>query len=310
MTLADFQAGAGVPLNDQIILVDNPRLFRGFTPAFYPWWRLRNRVRKYPMECFSRRLRYRLHGFTIPEGLRAEQIFAGSFDRSFDDLDNLRSLYAFIRSKPHRDFTLIIGKGDYAVTEERLAEMPPNISIIYANNVCVTDHRVRYVPMGRDFRSRHLFKTTKPSAEKTNTCYCNFSISTHPVRQQVHRMLLGKTFVKMEHMGEFLRYSLSREQFFRDLSASKFSVCPRGNAIDTFRLWDSLYVGTIPIVVREAAFHDQLTDLPILFLERYEDFGDLTVGQLEDIYSSMQHRVFNYGKLTAAHWLPRLPLAG
>ena len=303
-TLAEFQAGPGIPFKDQIILLNNPRFFDGFTPCFYPWRRIRNRARKFPRECLIRRLIYRPYGFSVPKGLGSDHIFAGFFDRSFDLLDNLCWLYDFMNREPHREFTLIIGKGDYSFSADRLAQLPSNVVGVYANNVCVTDPRIRYLPIGRDFRSMHLFDSMKPSAIKTTTCYCNFSTSTHPVRSAVHQMVRDKPFVEVDHMGVFLQYSLSREVFFKNLSASKFSICPRGNGLDTFRIWDSLYVGTIPIVVREAPFHDQWADLPILFLDRYEDFRDLNREQLEDVYAAMQGTLFDYSKLTAAHWLP------
>ena len=46
-------------------------------------------------------------------------------------------------------------------------------------------------------------------------------------------------------------------------------------------MWDSMYLGTIPIVVREAEFHRELEDLPILFLDSYDAFSELTVDFLE-----------------------------
>ena len=87
------------------------------------------------------------------------------------------------------------------------------------------------------------------------------------------------------------------------LAASRFVACPRGAAIDTFRLWDCLYLGTIPIVVKEAIFHDQLADLPILFLDRVDDFEKLDEARLEKTYENFLEMEFNYTKLKMSHWI-------
>ena len=104
-------------------------------------------------------------------------------------------------------------------------------------------------------------------------------------------------------MGRFLDYELSREEFFDDLESAKFCICPRGKAFDTFRMWDALYCGTIPIVVKEAVFHELLNDLPILFLQSYEEFESLTAEQLEATYQEMLKTKYNFEKLRASYWL-------
>ena len=68
-------------------------------------------------------------------------------------------------------------------------------------------------------------------------------------------------------------------------------------------MWDDLYSGTIPIVVREAVFHKLLDDLPILFLNSYDDFKNLSAETLESSYEQMLDRKFNFEKLTASYWL-------
>ena len=104
-------------------------------------------------------------------------------------------------------------------------------------------------------------------------------------------------------MGEFLNYPIGHDEFYRRLRQAKFCIAPRGNAIETFRMWDCLYLGTIPIVVREAAFHDALEDLPILFIDSYQAYAELTEKKLNQIYNEMCLRELNYNKLKNRFWL-------
>ncbi len=302
ITLQEYQHSAGIPLKDQIILLDNPEIFRGPQACFYPWRKTLSPVR-YLQESLKQRLLFRPARGALASGIRSSYLFAGYYDYSFNDLKQLDSVFEFMRKRPNTQFQLIVGKGDYVVDPPFSERLPPNLSRVLANNVNTTDSKIHYLPMGRDFRSLSLFKQMQPSSMKQHLCYCNFSTDTHPVRELVADQLRGKPFIKMEDKSEFLKYPLTREQFFEILRQSKFSVCPRGNAFDTFRFWDCLYVGTIPIVVKEAVFHEELLDLPILFLSSYEEFSELTASFLEETYEKMLRKRFNYEKLKSNFWL-------
>lgn len=300
-TLNEFQRSSGVGLDDQIILVNNAHIFDDYQPCFFPWGKFG--VTRFVTECWKQKLIFGPGRYSVGKGKLASRLFAGFYDCSFNNLDLLNSVFAKLKKKPKRKFELVVGKGDYTISDDVAQNFPANISKILANNVNTKDDRFRYLPMGRDFRSLELFPNMRPQSTKTKLCYCNYSISTHPIRQAVFDSVKEKEFIDFDHMGQFRKYSITREEFFAKLSSSKFCICPRGNAFDTFRMWDSLYVGTIPIIVREAKFHDQLNDLPILFLDSYEQFGQLDREYLESKYEEMSERKYAYHKLTRRFWL-------
>ena len=300
-SLTEFQSSAGIPLDEQLILIDNPGFFDGFTPLFYPW-RSRSLAR-YALLCLRHRALYHAWRREVGSFVGARRVFLGFFDRSMDRLDLLPSVFAWTARQKPREIELVIGKGDYVFSACSLAGRPENLATIWTNNLDCRDDRVRFLPMGRDFRSVHLFGTMRPSGDKSILCYCNFSVDTHPVREAISRVVREKEFVTCEHMGRFLDYSLTRDDFYEQLKSSKFCLCPRGKAFDTFRMWDALYVGTIPIVVREAAYHDELADLPILFLDTYDQIGELTEEFLVAAYEQMSSEKYNYQKLCRSYWL-------
>ena len=117
---------------------------------------------------------------------------------------------------------------------------------------------------------------------------------------------MDKNFIGFEHMGKFLKYPISRSEYFTKVSKSKFNICPRGNGIDNFRLWDSIYLGAIPIVVKKTVFHDYLKDLPILFLDSYEEFENLNKEFLEETYQKMLKKKYNYKKLLFSYWINKI----
>ena len=198
---------------------------------------------------------------------------------------------------------VVLGKGDYEITDDFSLDLPGNIRYIFANNINTNSSRYRFLPMGRDFRSSEYFSETDPSYIKERLCYCNYSVTTHNKRKLLYDSIRNKEFIEFDHMGKFLNYDISRLEFFNKVSKSKFTICPRGNGIDTFRLWDSLYLGAIPIVVKEAVFHQYLDDLPILFLDSYEDFAKLNIEFLEENYQNMLRKKYNYNKLLLSYWI-------
>jgi len=301
VTLHQFQTSGGIPLKDQIILLDNKTFFSGFSPVIYPYLESRK---------FLQRLQKILRRFdpTALSGVRlpgsGSNLFLGYFDKSFDNPTlELEALFQLIRKKSSREFVLIMGKGDWEPGEQSLRNMPENLLAIAANNINLRHPRVHYLPMGRDFRNLDLLRKWRPQGRKELLCYCNFSLSTHPIRKEVYEGLQSKEFIEFDHMGKFLEYSISRDTFLQKLSSAKFCICPRGNAVETFRMWDCLYVGTVPIVVKESVFHEQLSDLPILFLDDPSEFKNLDSDYLEEQYSKFLQTRYNYEKLTASYWL-------
>ena len=66
--------------------------------------------------------------------------------------------------------------------------------------------------------------------------------------------------------------NLSFEEYKSDLSEHKFMLCPKGNGIDTHRLWECLYAGVIPVVENHINYQN-MKDLPILFVDSFKEIN-------------------------------------
>lgn len=301
MTLEEYQGSGGIPLEDQILLVENPELYRAFfhldmtdpSRIKIPVGKLRKWLHRFRVFLRDRRLSLR----GIEPGM---PIHVSNRDGRLDTLKKLQAVARQLRTNLNGRL-IVLGKSDLELNDELLQFFSEFQVCVFGNNLNTHDPRAHHMPMGRDFRGRECHSIA-PCHEKERLVYCNFSLNTHSIRPKLWAMLEGKHFVRSEHMGSYQSYKLTHRQFYQQLGVSKFCVAPRGNAIETFRMWDSLYVGTIPIVVREAVFHRQLEDLPILFLDSYEQFSELSEEYLEGKYSEMLHRNWNYRKLRWNYW--------
>lgn len=111
---------------------------------------------------------------------------------------------------------------------------------------------------------------------KTGKCYVNFNPYTHSSRTRLYPLFKGYKWLTVDETP------LPYEEYLEKLKSFEFVISPRGNSVDCHRIWESLYVGTTPIVL-EAQALEQFYSLPILFKRDWGMSGDLVKppGRLE-----------------------------
>ena len=88
------------------------------------------------------------------------------------------------------------------------------------------------------------------------------------------------------------------DQYVYNLSKYAFCVCPRGNGIDTHRIWEALHMGCVPIVKRHVT-HECLLDLPVLFVD---DWREITHEKLVQFIEQIPNNIYNMQKLSFSYW--------
>lgn len=119
---------------------------------------------------------------------------------------------------------------------------------------------------------------------------------SHIDRKRIYSIFENQSYVEV---GKSENTYDGRLNFLREISQSKFVICPRGNGVDTHRLWESLYLGSIPIVKYEKTYHDNFLDLPILFIE---DWDQITEEFLNGKYEQIINSEWNMSKLNISYW--------
>jgi hypothetical protein len=187
----------------------------------------------------------------------------------------------------------------------------PNGCKVYCNSVIKKIHQLNMIPLGRDFKGEHIAPLFGPQKNKTTLCYYNCSIppkSIHwygRIRDYIHINFKNKNFIFQENIQPNNGRNINNEMFmnyYLQISNSKFMVCPRGCGLDTYRMWDCLYLGCIPIVVKYEGYSDY-TDLPILFVDCWKDYLNLNETYLNDKWSEMLDKNYNYDKIRFSWWI-------
>lgn len=191
----------------------------------------------------------------------------------------------------------------------------PEDTNMYCHSVIKGNPQIHMIPIGRDPKGKFILDQFEfKSNEKSTLCYYNCSIppmSIHwygRIRSYIYDGLLNLNFVKIEHVDLNQHRILDANAFinyYTNIAKSKFMICPRGCGLDTYRLWDCLYLGCIPIVVKYDGYQD-FSDLPILFIEKWEDYLSLTQEYLETKYEEMLNLKYNYEKLNFRWWKEKI----
>lgn len=132
-----------------------------------------------------------------------------------------------------------------------------------------------------------------------NLVYMNFSLHTHPCRSEVWNRFAEKPWVTQ---GTAVASLAGRREFLRDLRNHEFVLCPRGNGVDTHRLWETLYMGSIPVVQRDPV-HRGWMDLPICWIDSWDE---VTPEFLEGQKAEILARRVNLEKLKVGYWIRTL----
>jgi hypothetical protein len=211
--------------------------------------------------------------------------------------------------------TIIVGHSDYDFGDQCLAKTDrQNIEKIFCINRATESSKVISLPLGvtNYDESNFIFKLYGDNSMiekvvnerngKKYLCYMNFNLNTHIDRKKVYPMFENQSYVKI---GKPENTYEGRFNFLREISQSKFVICPRGGGVDTHRIWESLYLGSIPIVKYEKSYHDNFLDLPILFIE---DWDQITEEFLNEKYEQMINSEWNMSKLNISYWEQEISL--
>jgi|694.fasta_scaffold90076_3 hypothetical protein len=203
----------------------------------------------------------------------------------------------------------VTGHSDYEISYDIFNKYNEFCSHWFATNKNVLNPKIHSIPLGIcadcDDSSVHPILGNKeqmievmklPKRSKT-LAYMNFRVENYPAeRQQVYELFKDTPWTKTD---ECVHTTDMRRNYLQEIRDSKFVFCPRGNGIDTHRMWEALYLGSIPIVKKYVAFHE-FTDLPILFIDDWSDINETFLNQEYERITNIN--TWNMDKLKFGYW--------
>jgi hypothetical protein len=130
----------------------------------------------------------------------------------------------------------------------------PKLIHLFSQNVSIKHNKVSVIPIGIANKmwshgdTYSISNLTKENSltNRENKMAVNFRIGTYIM----HRSKVMKDIYSSSDQDFAVPVSTNLPSFLsnKTIQSYKYCACPRGNGPDTHRLWESLYVGTIPLV--------------------------------------------------------------
>lgn len=168
---------------------------------------------------------------------------------------------------------------------------------IYGQNVNVHDKMIQYLPIGiANQKWKHgnkllLKNIINKNIKKQNNIFFNFTINTNRAKRQ-------PCLNALQNKIPFVRAYPNQQSYLEALASCKFCIVPDGNGFDSHRLWECLYLNTIPICIKNTFSEIISKEFPIYLIN---DWNELNI---DDIYQHYDELIkyLNENKLDFSYW--------
>lgn len=217
----------------------------------------------------------------------------------FVNADQLGEFFQKYHPLIHAKYILVTHNSDQPIPGPyRIYLEDEKIIVWFGQNVEKTHPKLHALPIGLENRQwkpqnvETIAQVREAHLPKIHLLYCNFSTTSYPLeRPMVYALLAHAPFTFEQPRKDFIRY-------LEDIASSKFVLSPRGNGLDTHRLWEALYVGSYPIV-KTSGLDDLYANLPIVIVSNW---NEVTENFLNQKYEEFQGKTFQMKKLYTNFW--------
>jgi hypothetical protein len=226
----------------------------------------------------------------------------------------LDNLFEYIKNTNLKNITLLSGDNDHCVNPNGcvasfphenniglyVSYPPKNIKKWYAQNAQVVNEFIKPLPIGlsppwvaqNKIYDIQSLKQKQIVCNKTELVNLNLNTSTNPIqRSEIINIIFKNLGIKNELVDPDL--------FYEKLQRSKYAICPPGNGKDTHRVWECLYLKTIPIVEDSPMNRYYSVFFPMIVVERW---SDITADMLENNYETIIQKFEDNKMLDVDFW--------
>tara|TARA_B100001996_G_scaffold375353_1_gene355185 strand:+ start:3437 stop:4483 length:1047 start_codon:yes stop_codon:yes gene_type:complete len=225
-------------------------------------------------------------------------------DIIFCNTDFLPNLFSDLKKiSKLNNLILLTNQTDTMITNKIFDKKPKCISRWYSINVDYENEFLTPIPYGlsNDYSPKNLkysdYKNiNKQNNEKAISMYVNFRITNYKERELLYKEFEKYSWVNLDSPD------IQISEYVNNLAFNNFVLSPWGNGVDTHRLWETLYSGSIPITKYHETFSN-LDGLPILFVN---DYKEITYELLKEFKNSIEENAFTNEKLNVLHWINKI----
>jgi hypothetical protein len=200
-----------------------------------------------------------------PERPSFQHVLARHGDSVFVNGDFLGDFLRRIPILSFKKFVVIVHNTDKPFGQAEMTALLPRVQHVYAINTTIRHPMLTTIPLGFVDRQLPFLRGFKAGAsERPNEIYMNFTVgtNTHKRKECMAAFEGDPRVVRGENQ--------SVPEYYMDLCRSKFVLCPEGTGMDTHRVYESLYCGATPVVLRSCLSH-LYAKLPVCIVDKWTD---------------------------------------
>ena len=177
---------------------------------------------------------------------------------------------------PEMKFIIFTNLEDTPLDEYIFDCIPDNVLRVCAANSVVWNEKVIPAPYGVQRRmslnddrievlQTHMDKESTEVPRSFRLLYVGINENSHEERKGLTEKFLDETWTTVE-TGR-----VDFETYLDRMWKCKFVLCPRGNAIDCHRNWETIYMRRVPVMKRTPFLEELYKDYQVLFVDDYSE---------------------------------------
>lgn len=217
--------------------------------------------------------------------------------------DFLHTYFNKIHPKIKNEYILISHNSDENINSGFGKYVDDKITHWFAQNLMFKHEKCTPIPIGLQLRMYDKKNTViediikyRNNIEKNNSIFYAFSEDTNPNRLiALNHLSNSKVSIKPEK-------KLSRDEYYSEVSKNMFNASPEGNGVDCNRTWETLYLGSIPVLEKSInSEYWKSIGLPVLIIDSWKDIKLFDNIYLNNIYNGLKNS--NNSPLCVDYWI-------
>ena len=230
---------------------------------------------------------------------------------SIEDIKKYKTIFIythFVHDFMHKfldhldNTTIVTHNSDHSINNEHLLYLNHNnINKWFCQNRETSHSKLFSIPIGIansqwPHGDQNAIKSIKENDTlKTNLVYKNFQVDTNHGERALCNHITNTNGILMNN-------NTSQKMYWNNIKKSLFVISPPGNGIDCHRIWECLYLQSVPVVKYHEAF-SEFKHLPILFIDNW---NEVTVDFLRSKIENYINFDFNIPDLTLKYWRDKI----
>lgn len=197
------------------------------------------------------------------------------------------------------DFSLMWTMGGYKSiwsTHIALNRVPPWVRSLPLGLPYDSDYPFPFDIIGNISTLREAFASSNPPADSEAAVMGAFAESNHPERREVREQIEKSPIGRWEVFEETT--DAKHMAYLTAMRESGLVACPRGVGIDTYRFWEAIYMGAVPIICNPPrSMRMAIRGLPYISIRSWADLSD--VDRIRACYRDVieQHKDYSQASL-------------